>query len=264
MDRFHFNTQPFTREIKVEHRFKTPHIEEEISAIKRVIESRQSACLVAAAGAGKTMCLRALLSALPEARYRVTYIKLTDLCMRDMCRQIALALGLPTAQLYPTLVRHIEDALRQGYQDHGKRQIIAFDEAHDMRRDVIRMLRLITNFEMDSKLVVSLIICGQTPLKDILLEPLMEDIRQRLVYCAELRLLTREETRSYIAHRCKIAGSTKIPFDGQAIEAIFELTRGNMRAIDKLAAAALHLSDQSGHDIVDSADVTLARNSQWM
>ncbi len=264
MDRFHFTTVPFTREIKVEHRFKVPHIEEEIASLKSAIDSRQSACLVAPAGAGKSVCIRALLSSLPEARYRTTYLKLTNLSARDMCRQIASFIGISNAGHYPSLVRSIEDSFRSGFIEQGKRQVIVFDEAHDMRREVLRMLRLITNFDMDSKLVVSFVLCGQTRMKETLLEPQMEDIRQRLTHCGEISLLSRDETRAYIEHRVKIAGRSKNPFDAQAVEALFEVTRGNMRAIDKLATASLTAADHLGRDVVESADVALARNSQWM
>jgi type II secretory pathway predicted ATPase ExeA len=264
MDRFHFTTPPFTRELRLEHRFKAPHMDEEVSALKRVIESRQSAALVAPAGAGKTLVLRALLGSLSEARYRTTYLKLTDISARDMCRQIAAALGVTPASQYPSLVRAIETQLRQGFIEQGKRQVIVFDEAHDLRNEFLRMIRIITNFDMDSKLVVSVILCGQPPLKDTLLMPQMEDIRQRLVYYGELRLLTREETRAYVEHRCRIAGAAKNPFDPQAVEALFEVTRGNPRAIDKLATASLLATNQAGRDIVDSSDVASARASQWM
>lgn len=264
MDRFHFNTVPFTREIKVDHRFKASHIEEEILGLKRAIDSRQSGCLVAPAGAGKTVCIRALLSTLPEARYRTTYLKLTDLSARDMYRQIASFIGVPNAGLYPNLVLAIENSFRSGFVEQGKRQVIVFDEAHDIRREVLRMLRLLTNFDMDSKLVVSVILCGQLALKETLLEPQMEDIRQRLIYCGEIRLLSREETRNYIEHRIKIAGSSKNPFDSQAVEALFEITQGNMRAIDKMATAALLAVNQIGRDTIDSSDIISVRNSLWM
>lgn len=264
MDRFRFTTMPFTREIHIESRMKAPHIEEEVRALKNAIDNRQSAVLIAPAGAGKTVCIRALLSSLPEARYKTSYLKLTDLCARDMCRQIARHIGAPPASQYPALVHSIEETLRSGFVEQGRRQVIIFDEAHDMREDWLRMLRLITNYDMDSKLVVSIILVGQTPLKERLMSSQMEDIRQRLVHFGELRLLTREETRSYIEHRSRIAGTPKAPFESHAVEALFELSRGNMRAIDQLCSKALELSAKTDRDVVDEADIAAARNMLWM
>jgi molybdopterin-guanine dinucleotide biosynthesis protein len=51
-----------------------------------------SAALIAPAGAGKTALLRRLVAELPEARYQVSYVKVTSLSKRDLCRR---SLGHP-------------------------------------------------------------------------------------------------------------------------------------------------------------------------
>lgn len=264
MDRFRFTTTPFTREIRIEQRFKAPHIEDEIQSLKRAIDRRESACLIAPAGSGKTVVLRTLLSLLPEARYKTSYLKLTDLSARDMCRQIAHHIGAPPAGQYPALVRAIEETFKSGLSEQGRRQVIVFDEAHDMRSEMIRMLRLLTNFEMDSKLVVSVILCGQMPLRETLLDARMQDIRQRLVHFGHLRLLTREESNAYIQHRSAASGVPRAPFDTNALDAIFEISRGNFRAIDSLCNKALEISDNAAREIVDQTDVAAARSALWI
>lgn len=263
MDRFRFTSPPFTREIKVEHRLKVMNIEEQVTALKNAVDQRQSAALVAPAGCGKTVALRALCAQLPEARYKTTYIKLADLSARDTCREVASALGLAPSGQYPSLVRAVEERLRSGYLNSGIRQVIIFDDAHDMRTESLRLMRLLTNFEMDSRLVVSIILAGQMPLKKRLLHDDLEDIRQRLSHCGEIAPLTREETRAYVEHRSVISGAANVPFDPLAIEAIHEVARGNMRAIDKITVAALAQADRAQKSIVDAGDVALARAHTW-
>jgi type II secretory pathway predicted ATPase ExeA len=264
MDRFRFVTVPFTREINIEHRFHAEFIESEIKSLTEIVEARQSAAIVAPAGTGKSLVLRALRGSLPEARYRVIYLKLANLSVRDMCRQIAVGLGLPSAGHFPSLVKHLEEKFRAGYETQGLRQVLLFDDAHEMRYEAIRLVRLLTNYDMDSKLVVSIILCGQGPLKQKILTSEMEDIRQRLNHCSELRLLTREETKDYIEHRVKIAGAAKSPFSNDAIQALFEITHGNMRALDKMATASLKAADAAGRAAVSASDVASARSGQWM
>jgi general secretion pathway protein A len=264
MDRFRFVTTPFTREIKIEQRFRADFIEAEIKSLTEVVEGRQSAALVAPAGTGKSVVLRALRSALPEARYRIVYIKLANLAARDMCRQLAMGLGLAPAGHYPSLVAAIEERFRQGYEEQGLRQVVMFDDAPERRPEVIRLLRLLTNYEMDSKLVVSVILAGQGPLKQAILAQAMEDVRQRLSHAGELRLLAREETKAYVDHRVKIAGASRSPFSGESIEALHEVTLGNMRAIDKMATASLRAADAAGRATISAADVAAVRSEQWM
>ena len=264
MEIFHFTSPPFTREIRIDHRLSLPTLDAEIIALRGVVEARQSAALVAPAGSGKTMVLRALRESLPAARYNVLYFKLSDLSARDMCKQVALALGLPPVGQYPGLVQALEERFRAGYEDQGMRQVLIFDDAQDMRPNTVRLLRLLTNFEMDSRLFVSIILSGQLTLKQHLLTSELEDVRQRLAHCYELRLLSREDTLLYIDHRTKIAGLQASPFTDSAKEALFEITRGNMRAVDKLALASLKKVAQASRTKVEAADVAIVRGEQWM
>ena len=258
------SSTPFTREIKVEHRFKADFLDNEIAALKKTVEKRMSAALIAPAGCGKSVIVRSLLAALPAARYRTHYFKLADLSARDMCRQVARAVGLQATGSYPCLVQAIEERLQAGFDDSGMRQVFIIDDAHEMRELTLKILKLLTNFDMDSRLVVTVILAGQIPLKACLSRPGVEDIKQRLAYCGEIRLLTREETKAYIAHRCKIAGFTKNPFENSAIDAIYEITSGNMRAIDTIALHAIEEADDNARTMVETPDVIAGRSKVWL
>ena len=263
MEQFRFVSEPFNREIRIDHRLAFDFIDQEVKAIKMVVEKRQSAVLIAPPGSGKTVAVRALKAALPEARYRFVYLKLADISMRDMCQQIASAIGAEKSGLFPSLVRNIDERLKAGF-DGGLRPVVVFDDAHELRRETLRLVRILTNFEMDSRLIVSMVLVGHPSLKDLLLRPEVEDVRQRLSHCGELRSLTREETKDYIDHRVKIAGSSQNPFDPLAMEAIFEIARGNMRTIDRLSTAALALANKAGRGRVETSDVAAARATLWI
>ena len=85
------------------------------------------------------------------------------------------------------------------------------------------------------------------------------DVAQRLAHYATLKALSRADTKRYIEHRCRIAGVTSCPFDRQALEAIYELGRGNLRATGHLARKALELAHEAGSDAVDHNHVIQAR-----
>ncbi|MBF0584924.1 MAG: AAA family ATPase [Magnetococcales bacterium] len=61
------------------------------------------------------------------------------------------------------------------------RPVIILDEAHDMKPEILGILRFLTNFDMDSRLLVSVILVGQTPLAQMLRQQKPEDVAQRLV-----------------------------------------------------------------------------------
>lgn len=254
-----FRKTPFTRELSVSECFSLAHQADATAALAEAVGQRMSAVLIAPAGTGKTVALRALVSRLPEARYQVRYVKVTGLSKRDLCKEIAAACGLSPTGIYPALVRKLQDAFEHTTATHALRPVILLDEAHDLRPESLAMLRLLTNFDMDSRLVVSIVLAGQPPLRTLLGRPEQAAMAQRIAHYATLRLLSRDETRSYISHRCSVAGAQSAPYDDDALETIFELSRGNMRAIDRLARKSLELALQARVSTVSAGHVIAAR-----
>ncbi len=256
---FGFKKTPFTREISVSERWRSPIFDEPLDELYATVAARQSGVLVAPSGTGKTALLRALLARLPEARYRTHYLKVTCLGMRDFCREIAVVAGVKPAGTYPMLVRRLEERFESTTDVEGLRSVLVIDEAHDMRPEVLAITRILTNYQMDSRLVLSLILCGQPFLGKMLKRDALEAISRRMALFADLRLLSNDETKQYMAHRSRIAGSRKLPFDADAIDAVSELTRGNLRAIDTLALKAMEVAAKRGVRTIDASLVTEAR-----
>jgi general secretion pathway protein A len=261
--RFGFHSTPFTRELRVEERFTLPFHDEALAALQGAVENRLSAALVAPAGTGKTALVRALLARLPEARYRVRYVKVSGLSKRDTCREVAVALGVEPAGTYPMLVRRLQERAVHAFDTDGVRPVLVMDESQELRREVHSMLKVLTNFEMDSKLVLSLVLVGQPPLSQMLRRDELEDMARRIACYATLRLLSREETGRYVIHRCTIAGAKQVPFDDTAKDALYEMGRGNLRATDRLALKSLEVAHQQQADVVSPAHVVEARRLAW-
>jgi len=256
---FGFHKTPYTRELAENEYFPLPHIDEALDGVLTALEERMSAALVAPAGAGKTTLLRMLRARLPEARYRVRYVKVTRLGNRDMCREISAACGMTLAGNYPALVRALQDHFENSLETGGLRPVLLLDEAHDLRPETLAMLRILTNFDMDSRLVLSVVLSGQPALARMLRRDELSSIAGRMAHFAVLRLLSRDETKKYLQHRTAVAGAADFPFDKGACESIYELTRGNLRAIDALALKALWKAAADEDTVVASAHVVAAK-----
>jgi type II secretory pathway predicted ATPase ExeA len=178
--RFGFHTLPFTREIAVRDRFTFEPFEEELAALLHAVEQRMSAALIAPAGTGKTVLLRCLVDQLPQARYRVHYVKVTGLSKRDLCREIACAVDTAPAGSFPTLVRKLQERFLATADTDALRPVLVLDEAHEFRPEVLGILRLLTNFEMDSRLVLCVVLSGQEGLRRLLRRDELEDTSRRL------------------------------------------------------------------------------------
>ncbi len=262
--RFNFHSTPFSRELPIDRRYTLPYYEEAIEGLYQAVLQRESGALIAPAGTGKTVAVRALKERLPEARFNVRYVKVTGLSRRDMCREIAYAVGAEPAGTFPFLVRRLQAHMdRSAGEGETTRPVLILDDAHEMRPETLGLLKVITNYDMDSRLVVSVILVGQPPLRRTLQREELEDVARRLSHYAELRLLSREETRRYVEHRCTVSGNVTPPFDEDAYEAIFELSRGNLRAIDQLARKALEIVAGRDEDVVGAPHLVEARKALW-
>lgn len=256
---FGFHGLPLTREVPVDKQFRLPFLTEGADALVAAVNQRQSSAAIGPAGTGKTALQRWLKSRLPEARFRVHYVKVTDLSKRDLCREIATVMDVAPAGSYPMLVRRLQERFLASQDIDSIRPVLLLDDVQNMRPDVLGLLCVLTNFEMDSRLVLSIVLAGQPPLRRLLRREELEDVAGRLAHIVTLRLLSREETSAYIKHRMTIAGARTVPFDEDALTAIYEASRGNMRAIDSVALKALEVAHRAGVKVVDANHVIEAR-----
>lgn len=256
---FGLHANPLTREFPIDRRMPLAPTEQAVEALRAVVEDRMSAALIAPAGTGKSVVLRALIDSLPEARYRVHYLHVNSLSKRDFCRYLATAIGTAPAGHTGALIAAIQSRASALSETNALRPVIVLDEAHEMRPEVLGLLRLLTNFEIDSRLILSIVLAGQSSLRELLRRQDLEAVRGRLAHLVTLRTLSREESRAYVEHRLMIAGATTALFDDAAHDALFEVAQGNLRALNTVARGALHEAAAEGATICGTEHVVRAR-----
>ena len=260
---FGCHSTPFTREIRVDDLHDIVFHHEARDNILRAIDKRMSAALICGPGSGKSTVVRAVMARLPEARYVTHYVKCTDISKRDMCREIATACCVQSAGTFPKLLRRVQDKFESSLADSARRPVLFLDEAHDLRPEVLSMFRVLTNFEMDSKLVLSVVLAGQPALASLLSRDEQAAIARRIIHYASLRPLSRDETAKYVEYRMAVAGAKRSPFDDASLDAIYEIARGNLRIIDNLALESLELAAAAKLKVVSAQHVAAARRAQW-
>lgn len=256
---FRLTERPFTPEISPAKMWRYPELDELVDDLEATVSARMSAAVIAPSGTGKTALLRRLVDRLPETRYRVADVKVTSVGNRDFYRSLADALGVERAGTWPAVLERLQSYARSLTVTEARRPVLIIDEAQDLRPQVLTTLRMLTNFSLDSELMISLLLVGDSGLERLLHRPDMEALRSRLARVVRLRLLSREETRSYIDHRLDLAGARTSLLDESAVEAVYDFSRGNLRAIDHLCRTALDLAARRELETVDSGLVTAAR-----
>jgi type II secretory pathway predicted ATPase ExeA len=207
------------------------------------IENRRGAVLLSgAAGLGKTLLVDALRRQAPETIAPFIHLVFpqmpADQLLAYLAGELAAATGIniETSSLQHS-VRGISQILAENTRA-GRHAVVVVDEAHLLTgRDGFETLRLLLNFETDGQPGLTLLIAGQTGLLPQL--DRMPGLEQRLGVKCLLRPFNLEETVSYISHRLTAAEASRQIFDSAAMEAVYHLTHGVPREINRLCDLSL-------------------------
>lgn len=130
--------------------------------------------------------------------------------------------------------------------------VFIIDEAQYLSRGILADLKMLMNFEMDSRNYAVMILAGQPTLNNLLSMQIHEALRQRIVINYNLQGLEREEIGTYIRDRMKLCGVTKEVFDPSAIEAAYGCCGGSIRKLNNLVHRALMIGCEKKVDMIDT------------
>lgn len=149
-----------------------------------------------------------------------------------------MAFGQPFEGLsYPRLHRDFgEFLMRQA--ESGRRVVLVIDEAQNLQPERLEELRMLSNLNVD-RMLLQLVLVGQPELRDMLREPRMRQLAQRVSSDFHLPPLARIDAVPYFEHRIRIAGGPTGIFARPAIYQIFDYARGTPRSINIVADKCL-------------------------
>ena len=124
-------------------------------------------------------------------------------------------------------------------RSRNKRPLLIIDEAQSLSLEALEEIRLLSNLQDGSTMLLQIMLVGQPELKDKLKSPSMASLSQRIAVNYHLKPFEREETEQYIAHRLKTAGGRSDLFTDAAISMVHRMTHGIPRSINILCHAAL-------------------------
>lgn len=186
-------------------------------------------------GAGKTTLVRTLLSELDARDVVAVQLVSTQLEADDLLRSVATTFGLPVkgldkAQLLATLEAYLTSLAAE-----GKRGLLIVDEAQNLSPRAMEELRMLSNFQLGERALLQSFLIGQPELRNLLREPYMQQLRQRVIASYHLGPMDRAETRAYIEHRLHRVGWKNDPeIEPAAFDSIFSATGGVPRRINTL------------------------------
>jgi general secretion pathway protein A len=120
--------------------------------------------------------------------------------------------------------------------------LLIVDEAQNLSLEMLEEIRLLSNLETPRSKLLQIILVGQPELKEMLAQPSLRQLRQRIVMRYDLKPFDAAETAEYIGERLRLAGYTgKGIFKQSALRLIYGLTGGIPRLVNVVCDSALLL-----------------------
>ncbi|HEB01633.1 MAG TPA: AAA family ATPase [Nitrospirae bacterium] len=241
LEYYKLREHPFSNVVDNRFYYNSPQHATALVKLKHAIDSKRGLSVVVGdIGAGKTTLARRLLEDLDESRYEAALLVIIHSTVSSewLLKKFALQLGLDEVkedkvallgQLYVRL---------QEIHDEGKTAVVLMDEVQMLNsREIMEEFRGLLNMEMDEGKMINLIFFGLNELDEVM--SLDEPLKQRVAVKISLSAFNEGETRDYVFHRMKIAGSKAQLFTDDAVIELWKYSKGLPRLINTICDNAL-------------------------
>jgi type II secretory pathway predicted ATPase ExeA len=238
-DFYGFREKPFSKTPDPRFLFLSRGHREALARLQYAVEEREMALLTGEIGCGKTTLSRALMDTMGDS-FRFCFIFNPRLTHLEFLRIIARSLdNSDPPHGKDDLLATITETIYR-LHSRGVTPVIVIDEAQLIPdREVFDEIRLLTNYQLDDRNLLSFVIMGQPELREMLAKDIYEPLRQRIAIQFHLHPLDLAETLEYIDFRLETAGGPAGIFTPDAVQKIHELTGGVPRKINIVATNAL-------------------------
>ncbi len=260
---FGFTGAPFSRDIPVNQLLETAAHKELLGRLDHVARMRAFGVFTGDAGTGKTTALRHFCQKLDPNSYRALYLTDSALTPRNFYWETLHELGYEPKFYRGDAKRQLQKALAVLTDGEKKTPVVMVDEAHLLSREMLEEIRFLLNLRMDSYSGLSLILVGQTELRETLKLQVNKAIWQRVDIRFHLPALSKEETAAYIAKHLAAVKAPGEIFTQDAMGVIHEYCEGVPRKINKVATACLMAAAGAKQKLVDDHLVRVVIESEF-
>ena len=257
--RYGLEFNPFIKNSK-EILVTTSEYKETLFRLDYLAKTKGFGLLTGSPGRGKTTAIRTWAAGLNPSLYKVIYSSLSTLTANDFYRNLVKEFGREPAFKKPDNFRIIQEEITRLSLEKRKTPIIIIDEANYINNAILNDLKILFNFEMDSRDRAAVLLAGLPSLNSTLGLQIHEPLKQRIVMNYNLEGLSKDEGRTYIEEKLKGAGCNQTIFEDAAIEAILNAADGTPRLINKYCNAAMLLGDSGKANLITTDIVMQAVN----
>jgi len=237
---YDFSEKPFSLTPDPKFLYLTPYHREALAAMLYGIKERKGfISITGEVGTGKTTLIYSFLKQCSE-KVKTVFIFHTHITFEQLLENILHELGLPILEGgKSTHLRLLNEYLVQSLSRDENLAII-IDEAHNLSKEVMEELRMLSNLETPKSKLLQIVLVGQPELEAKLDSEDLRQLKQRIGIRRHISPLSREECVNYIEHRLNVVGSsTSRIFTPAAVSLICDYSKGTPRTINILCDNAL-------------------------
>jgi general secretion pathway protein A len=224
---------PFAPDVPTDAVLVTPRVESFTWRVEQLARDGGFAAIIGDPGTGKSIILRVLAARLAGLRDVVVGVLTRPQAgLADFYREIGHLFAVPlnphnrwagAKALRDTWLAHIDAALF--------RPVLLLDEAQDVRTDVLTELRLLASADLDSRVILTVVLAGDRRLQERLREadllPLESRLRVRLLLDGTA---SREDLAQCLRHALQKAGNPQLLTAG-LLDTLVDHAGGNHRTL---------------------------------
>lgn len=249
---------PFSKTLKAADAYETEDIREVHARLDHLARTGGIGLVTADPGMGKTFAVRTWVAGRNPNTTRCVYTCLSTVSGMEFYRQLCLELGIAPAFKKVDMFRDLQSHLRHLALEKHVKVTVVLDEAQYLSSSILQDLKMLTNFDMDSRDCFSCVLVGQSVLVQYLARQPYEALRQRLVVSYQMAGLDEAQAISYVREMLRRAGGDPTLFDDAAIASAYGACSGSIRQLNNVAVNAMMIGAQNGMRHIDAGTVLAA------
>jgi len=230
---------PFAKEIDINKLYKTKDFNEARTRLEFLEKTKGIGLFTGNPGCGKTYAIKNYLDNLNSSLYKIVYLHLTTVGVNDFYRSLCLGLGLETFYSKTKMFVQIQEHIRKLVIEQKKHLFIAIDECQLLKPEILTDLKILFNFEMDSKNLATVLLIGLPVINYTLSKTVFEDLNQRILMKYDFKGIGESEIREYISDRLRLVKASEDIFTEDAIKSMANIVNGSIRRLNLIIERAL-------------------------
>lgn len=240
--------------------FESSDFKEATARLEYLKETKGIGLFTGRSGVGKTYTTKKFCDALNPGLFKVVYLPLSTLSTTEFYRSFCIGLGLEPQHKKIDNYRSIQSHIKQMVDEKRIIPVIVLDEAQYLKTDILNDLKLLLNYQFDSKNYVILILIGLPNLINTLNKNIHESLKQRIIVQYQILGLDGTDVKDYIVHKLNKVGRTDPLFSEDAIHALANGCGGSARKLNLLITQALIIGAAKGTQLIHSDIIMEAAN----